>query len=367
MKISLFFLIFPIILFLSLSAHSKVSKISGKFFFEGESIKIAGTALKSIDNPTVIKLIDGKGTVFSTISPEKNTKTFIKFTVPDVSSSKVLILEISGGDIAPESSEKFPLVIFNKADSTNPSPGPIGQDGDINADSVILEGYALKSDSNGNLLWNDFKVANKDGHLVTDRITLDGIALNTDTNLNLTWNSHIIATPAGGVAAASLSTTDTALTIKGGNVISLDTNNHSVDLDLPQSGQLAAILSCPYDYAVDSGVSGAIKLRNCNLPNTSIVTRAWYQVITPYQSATNTSQIGISIPGDDVNGILNPTAINSPGSPWGIGIHDTLINGLVNNFSNKTTAIKQIEMTITGEALTAGKAYFYIEYMTLVE
>ena len=367
MKLYILFLIFPIILFLGLPAYSKVSKVSGKFFFEGDTIKIAGLNLKSANNPTLIRLLDGDGVVFSSVSPLKNTKTFIKFIAPDVSSSKVLILDISGGDIAPESSEKFPIVIFNKADKSNPSPGPIGQDGDINADSVILEGYKLKSDANGNLSWNDFQLANKHGHLVTDRITLDGIALNTDSNLNLTWNSHIIATPAGGVAAASLSTTDTALTIKGGNVISLDTNNHSVDLDLPQSGQLAAILSCPYDFAVDGGVSGAIKLRNCNIPVKSIVTRAWYQVINVFASASNSSQIGLSIPSDDINGILSPTSISAPGSPWGVGLHDTLINGLVNNFSNKTTAIKQIEMTITGEALTAGKAYFYIEYMTLVE
>lgn len=96
----------------------------------------------------------------------------------------------------------------------------------------------------------------------------------------------------------------------------------------------------------------------------TVVTRAWYQVITTFTSAADTATISIGISNDDVAGIMAAIPINDGGNPWDAGFHDAIQDGAAANFANKVTASgTTIHFTVGGQALTAGKLILFLEYV----
>ncbi len=114
------------------------------------------------------------------------------------------------------------------------------------------------------------------------------------------------------------------------------------------------------------------------IPSGAIITAAYIDVVTTFTSATDAATIAIKIQtaGDAVVAI----AISDASNVWDAGIHGTLLNApdlgadaahdsaleviaLDAATKLKLTANREITATVAVEALTAGKAYIYVEYM----
>ncbi len=117
-----------------------------------------------------------------------------------------------------------------------------------------------------------------------------------------------------------------------------------------------------YDFAVDGGEIGSIGL-GVSLPDNAIVTRSWYEVLTTFTSSTDAATVAISIPTDDVAGIVAATAISAEGNIWDAGKHEGIQLGTAASMSEKTTAARELTLTIGTEALTAGKLILYCDYV----
>lgn len=363
-------------IFTNLEVDSKITKIKPSIVFEGDTITALGTKFNTTTNPLNISLIDGDGVAFAAnIEPSVTSPQGFKFVAPSVSSTKSLLLKVSGGNVTSENGDTFPVVIFNKADADTANPSP--PDEDINAENVnattilteslVLNDKALTSDANGTLSWNGKKFVNSSGTLVPKQLTINGYTM-TVSNGSLVWNSHTVAQAGGDISATILKSGTSAngkLTLSGASTVSMYTSNGNASVYLAGSGMLAGVLRGEYDFAVDGGVVGAINLRNATLPVRARVTRAWYEVLTTLRSATDASLVGLSIPGDDVAGILTPIAISDASNPWDAGIHAAIQNGLISNISEKTTASRNVQITLAGEALTAGKVVVFLEYTVL--
>lgn len=346
---------------------AKVNKVSTSFTFEGKTVNVSGTKLSSTANPAKAVLLEGDGEQFGEdLSLEGLTALKFRFTAPSVSSTKTFILRITGGDVSNGEPQDFPLVIFDLPNVSSPNPDPPDSEIDVNnviTNKVTFKNTELSGDVNGNLLWNRKKIVDSTGALVPKKITLNGIALSTGTNGTLSWNSHVISTAAGKIIAANLVNGSTSFSVTGTKNILLNSGNGNVSVTLPISGFIAGTLRGEYSFATDGGATGSINLRNATLPNKARIVRAWYEVLTAFSSATNATTIAFSIPTDDVNGILAPIAISDLSAPFAVGARSTIQNGLVTNISEKTTTSRNIQMVVTGEALTAGKLVLYAEYV----
>lgn len=119
-----------------------------------------------------------------------------------------------------------------------------------------------------------------------------------------------------------------------------------------------------YDFAEHGGAVSTIGL-GVTLPDNAIVTRAWYEVLTALLTAgaPHDATVSIDIPVDDVAGILAAIAISDGTTPWAIGLHDAIQDGTLAAFAEKTTAAREISITIGVEAVTAGKFIIFAEYI----
>ena len=98
------------------------------------------------------------------------------------------------------------------------------------------------------------------------------------------------------------------------------------------------------------------------LPINAYIIRAWYDVITTFQSATDAATIELGIATDDATGIVAAIAISDVGTPWNAGAHDAIPDGAAANFTTKTTARRLIQADVAVEALTAGKLNLFVQY-----
>lgn len=121
------------------------------------------------------------------------------------------------------------------------------------------------------------------------------------------------------------------------------------------------IARATYDFAEHGGAVSVIGL-GVTLPDNAIVTRAWYEVITTLTSAGDNATVSIDIPTDDVAGIVAAIAIDDGTDPWDAGLFEAIQDGTVANFSTKTTAARELSITIGVEAVTAGKFILFAEY-----
>lgn len=121
------------------------------------------------------------------------------------------------------------------------------------------------------------------------------------------------------------------------------------------------IIRVIYDYTEHTNtVAGTPVSLSSELPDNAIVTRGYYEVITPFTSATNVAEIAIGINTNDVNGLLAATVVTSAGTA---GYHELIQTGTAANFSTKTTSVRAIDFDITVEDLTAGKMIIFLEYV----
>jgi len=101
------------------------------------------------------------------------------------------------------------------------------------------------------------------------------------------------------------------------------------------------------------------------LPDNAVVVRAWYKVETTFTSTaggTDKATLAISIPTDDVAGLVAAVAIET-GTPWDAGHHDCIQDGAAANFSEQCTAIRELTVTIGTQAVTGGKLILHGQYV----
>lgn len=127
---------------------------------------------------------------------------------------------------------------------------------------------------------------------------------------------------------------------------------------------LKKTLTLHYDFATDAGAVGTINMRGGLLPNNAIVNNAWYEVTTTFTSSGDSATIALGIATDDATGIEGATAISAMGDIWDAGIHGTDLDpSTASTFTTKTTAERNVLMTIGTEAVTAGALVLHLEYV----
>ena len=115
-----------------------------------------------------------------------------------------------------------------------------------------------------------------------------------------------------------------------------------------------------YDYAVDGGAIGSINL-GAIIPDKAIITRTFYDVITTFTTAGADAGT-IALTSEGAGDIKAAIAVSDAGNPWDAGRHDGIQAGAVANFI-KTTAARQLVLTIAGQVVTAGKLVLFAEYI----
>ena len=118
-----------------------------------------------------------------------------------------------------------------------------------------------------------------------------------------------------------------------------------------------------YDFTEYGGTIGDKGL-GVMLPDNAIVTRAWYEVLTTCTSEGADAGTGaLSIPVDDVAGLLAAIAISDVSNPWDAGHHECIQTGTAANFSEKCTTGRELTFTIAVQNFTAGKFILWVEYI----
>jgi len=147
--------------------------------------------------------------------------------------------------------------------------------------------------------------------------------------------------------------------IASGVVAEADLVDYSTDALHPNR-----IARATFDFAVDGGVHNTDYDMGVDLPDNAVVTRAWYEVITTFTSATDAAVFGIGLPTDDAQGIVAFASISS-GTPFDAGYHEAIQTGTAANFSTKTTAARAVTFNLSSTAdgdLTAGALVLFLEY-----
>jgi hypothetical protein len=127
------------------------------------------------------------------------------------------------------------------------------------------------------------------------------------------------------------------------------------------------IARATFDFAVDGGTHNTDYDMGVNLPDNAVVTRAWYEVITTFESGgTDAATLGIGLPTDDAQGLVAFTAISTTGDVWDAGYHEAIQTGTAANFSTKTTDARAVTFSISSSAagdITAGALVLFAEYV----
>lgn len=111
------------------------------------------------------------------------------------------------------------------------------------------------------------------------------------------------------------------------------------------------------------------------VPINAIVTNAWYDVPTTFTSSTSAATLAIRL--QTANDVVSALAINGAGTIWNSGIRGTLLGNFALDGNAltavgmaaagaasaiKTTAERELTITVGVEALTAGKLVLFVEY-----
>ena len=101
------------------------------------------------------------------------------------------------------------------------------------------------------------------------------------------------------------------------------------------------------------------------IPANTRVIGGYYDVITTFTSpTTDDATISVGFLTDDAAGIVAATAIDAGGNVWDAGIHAIIQVGSAATHSEKTTASRNVTVTIGVEAVTAGKFIMYLACVT---
>ena len=171
-------------------------------------------------------------------------------------------------------------------------------------------------------------------------------------------NGSGVATPVNMSGDATLANTG-AVTIAAGAVDEAKLTSYAAD-----GLHAKRIARATYDFADKGGTVGNIGL-GVSLPVNAVIVRSWYTVLTTFTSADGSATVAISISTDDVAGIVAATAINADGTIWAAGHHEGIQTGTAENFSEQTTAARELMLTIGVQKLTAGKLILFCEYVVL--
>jgi len=113
------------------------------------------------------------------------------------------------------------------------------------------------------------------------------------------------------------------------------------------------------------------------LPDNAIVTRAWYDVVTTFTTASSDAGT-IALKVNGANDLIDALAVSGSGNIWDAGMHQCLPNNFAldgNSLAQidmgiardatmiKTTAERELTATVATQALTAGKLVLYVEYV----
>ena len=113
-----------------------------------------------------------------------------------------------------------------------------------------------------------------------------------------------------------------------------------------------------YSWAVDTGATGDYVLGT--LPDNATITRAWYEVVTA-PTSLGAATIALGVATNDATGILGATAYND--AAFTEAYHDGTPDGTATNFTTKTTAARNVVLTIGGATLTGGIIYVWWEFV----
>ena len=116
------------------------------------------------------------------------------------------------------------------------------------------------------------------------------------------------------------------------------------------------------------------------IPQSAVILRAFYDVVTTFTSATDAATIALQSEG--ANDIVSAIAISDASNPWDAGNHAGLPQPALSVFhaSNNPTAVqmqdvvgdslisvgttaKELKAVVAVEALTAGKLNLFVEYV----
>ena len=125
------------------------------------------------------------------------------------------------------------------------------------------------------------------------------------------------------------------------------------------------IAKATYSYAEHGGTVSTIGL-GVTLPDNAIVVRTFYEVITTLtsNSANDAATISFDIPTDDAAGLVAATAISAGTNTWDAGYHEGIQDGTAAAFAVKTTATRELSVTIGVEDIdAAGIVDFFCEYV----
>lgn len=179
-------------------------------------------------------------------------------------------------------------------------------------------------------------------------------------------DGDILVGNVSNVAAAVTMSGDATIDKTGALTIGAGTVDEAM-LVVPSGDGLHAkrIAKATYSFAEHGGAVSTIGL-GVTLPDNAIVVRTFYEVITTLTSnaGTDGATISFDIPTNDVAGLVAATAISAGGNIWDAGYHEGIQDGAAANFAVKTTAARELSVTIGVEAIdAAGIVDFFCEYV----
>ena len=98
------------------------------------------------------------------------------------------------------------------------------------------------------------------------------------------------------------------------------------------------------------------------LPDNAIVTYAWWEVVTGFDSAASLATVSLGVATDGVAGIVAATLVSAAGLVAAGVFAGTPTGTAVTGFVTKTTAARQFAAVIAVEDLTVGKLELHFEY-----
>lgn len=117
-------------------------------------------------------------------------------------------------------------------------------------------------------------------------------------------------------------------------------------------------LTVEYDFAVDGGAVGDINLGEY-LPDNAVVESGSIDVVTTLTSSGDNATVAVTA--ESAGDIVAAVAIDDVSNPWDAGGQDIIPDGTGSN-AVKTTAERQLKITVGVEALTAGKMTINLNY-----
>lgn len=124
--------------------------------------------------------------------------------------------------------------------------------------------------------------------------------------------------------------------------------------------QKRGVLKCKYDFAVDGGAVGTILLNDENgnpaiLPDKAIITQVYLDILTAFVSTGNNGTIALKANSSgDLLAAVDADTLSGVSAGVPVGTAATMV---------KLTAERQISLVVATNAMTAGKANFFVEFV----